>query len=125
MKKILVVDDEVRIADITEKYLKMNGFDVVKAIGGEEAIALLSGDTEFDLMVLDMKRPKVNGLCVIRKKEELGIKFPVLLLTGSIDAEKYLDEMKKKGLTAEDILHKPIDLSELLEKIRKKLGQRR
>jgi len=125
MKKILVVDDEVRIADITEKYLKMNGFDVVKAIGGEEAIALLSGDTEFDLMVLDMKMPKVNGLCVIRKKEELGIKFPVLLLTGSIDAEKYLDEMKKKGLTAEDILHKPIDLSELLEKIRKKLGQRR
>jgi two-component system response regulator AdeR len=122
MNKILVVDDEERIADITEKFLKMNGFDVLKAVGGEEAIRILSTDIQFDLMLLDMKMPKVNGMDVIQKKAELGKKFPVLLLTGSIDAEKYLEELKDKGFTAEDILYKPIDLSELLEKVRTKLN---
>ena len=122
MYTILVVDDEERIVDITEKFLKMNGFDVVKAIGGEEAVRVLSTDMHFDLMVLDMKMPKVNGLGVIQKKEELGKEFPVLLLTGSIDAEKYLEQLKENGFTAEDILYKPIDLPELLEKIKQKLG---
>ena len=122
MNKILVVDNEERIVDITEKFLKMKGFDVLRAIGGEEAIRLLSTDAQFDLMVLDMKMPKINGLGVIQKKVELGKKFPVLLLTGSIDAEKYLEVLKDKGFTAEDILYKPIDLSVLLEKVKKKLN---
>jgi two-component system nitrogen regulation response regulator NtrX len=122
MNKILVVDDEERIANITEKFLKMNGFDVFKAVGGEEAIRILSTDAQFDLMVLDMKMPKVNGLDVMRKKAELGKKFPVLLLTGSIDAEKYIEVLKDKGFSAEDILYKPIDLSSLLEKVKQKLN---
>ena len=122
MNKILVVDDEERIADIMEKFLKMNGFEVLKAIGGEEAIRILSTDAQFDLMLLDMKMPKVNGLGVMQKKAELGKKFPILLLTGSIDAEKYLEVSKDKGFTAEDILYKPIDLPVLLEKIKKKLN---
>jgi len=122
MKKVLVVDDEDKIADITEKYLKMNGFDVTKAIGGEEAIKILSGNPQFDLMVLDMRMPKVNGMDVMRKKEELGIKFPVLLLTGSIDAERHLEILKRMGFTAEDILYKPIDLPVLLEKVKQKLN---
>jgi DNA-binding response OmpR family regulator len=122
MNKILVVDDEERIAEIVEKFLKMNGFDVLKAIGGEEAIRILSTDAQIDLMVLDMKMPKVNGLGVVQKKAELGKKFPVLLLTGSIDAEKYLEIFEDKGFTAEDILYKPVDLSVLLEKVKKKLS---
>lgn len=122
MHKIIVVDDEERIADIMTKFLTMNGFDVHKAIGGEEAIRILSTVEQFDLMVLDMKMPKVNGLDVMQKKAELGKKFPVLLLTGSIDAEKYLEVLKDKSFSAEDILYKPIDLSVLLEKVKEKLN---
>lgn len=121
MHMILVVDDEERIADITEKFLKMNGFDVLKAIGGEEAIKILSTDTQIDLMVLDMKMPNVDGLGVMRKKAELGKTFPVLLLTGSIDAEKHVAVLKDEGFTQEDILFKPIDLSDLLTKVKEKL----
>jgi two-component system nitrogen regulation response regulator NtrX len=122
MNKILVVDDEERIANITEKFFKMNGFEVFKAVGGEEAIRILSTDAQFDLMVLDMKMPKVNGLDVMQKKAELGKKFPVLLLTGSIDAEKYIEVLKDKGFSSEDILYKPIDLYSLLEKVKQKLN---
>jgi len=122
MYKILVVDDEARIVDIMEKFLKINGFDVMKAIGGEAAIRLLSGDAQFDLMLLDMKMPNVNGIDVVRKKEELGKNFPVLLLTGSIDAEKHLDVLRESGFTFDDILYKPIDLPALLGMVRKKLN---
>ena len=61
MHKILVVDDEIEIVSILDKYLTMNGFEVTKAIGGREAIRVLSGNAQFDLMVLDMKMPKANG----------------------------------------------------------------
>ena len=120
--RILVVDDEKRIADIIDKFLTINGFDVMKTVGGEEAIKVLGSDAPIDMMLLDMKMPKVDGMGVIRKKEELGRKFPVLLLTGSVDAERYLDELKEKGFREEDILYKPVDLPVLLEKVKNKLG---
>ncbi|MFH1396966.1 MAG: response regulator [Candidatus Omnitrophota bacterium] len=71
MPKILVVDDEQRIADILEKYLSLNGFEVIKAIGGEEAVKILNSDAKVDMMVLDMKMPKVNGMNVIQKKRRV------------------------------------------------------
>jgi two-component system response regulator VanR len=122
MHKILVVDDEQQIADIIEKYLSMSGFEVIKVIGGEEAIKILNSDVKLDLMVLDMKMPKVNGMDVIQKTKELGKNFPILLLTGSIDAEIYLDELKNSGFSREDVLYKPADLPILLEKVKEKIG---
>lgn len=122
MFKILVVDDEERIADIMERYLSRSGFEVIKAIGGEEAVKILNSDAKLDLMLLDMKMPKVDGMAVMQKAKELGKNSPIIFLTGSIDAERYLDELKKKGFTAEDILYKPVDLPVLLKKVKEKLG---
>ena len=122
MPKILVVDDEQRIADIIEKYLSMNGFEVIKAIGGEEAVKILNSDAKLDMMVLDMKMPKVNGMDVIQKTKELGKNFPILLLTGSIDVENLLNEFKNIDFPKESVLYKPVDLSILLKKVKEKLG---
>ena len=122
MPKILVVDDEQRIADILEKYLSLNGFEVIKAIGGEAAVKILNSDAKPDMMVVDMKMPKVNGMAVIRMVKELGKEFPIVLLTGSIDAQIYLDELKKSGFSEEDVLYKPVDLPVLLAKVKEKLG---
>lgn len=122
MPKILIVDDEQRIADILEKYLSMNGFEVLKIIGGEKALEILESDVEIDLMVLDMKMPKVNGIDLIQKTKELGKNFPMLLLTGSIDAQTFLEKLKDTEFNVEDVLYKPVDLSVLLEKVKKKLG---
>ncbi|MEM7816622.1 MAG: response regulator, partial [Candidatus Aenigmatarchaeota archaeon] len=121
MYKILVVDDEKRIVDIIEKFLSLQGFSVIRAVGGEEALKILDTDTKIDLMILDMKMPKVNGMEVIKKTNALGKNFPILLLTGSIDAEKYLVDLKKFGFDTTNILHKPIDLPELLKRIKEKL----
>ncbi|MFH1655997.1 MAG: response regulator [Candidatus Omnitrophota bacterium] len=122
MPKILVVDDEQRIADILEKYLSMNGFEVIKTIGGEKALETLNSDAKIDLMLLDMKMPEVNGMDIIRKAKELGKDFSIVFLTGSIDVQIYLDELKASGLSEEDVLYKPVDLPVLLERVKKKLG---
>ncbi|MCM8831490.1 MAG: response regulator [Candidatus Omnitrophica bacterium] len=121
MLKILVVDDEERIVDIIEKFLSLQGFSVIRAVGGEEALKILDIDTKIDLMILDMKMPKINGMDVIKKIKASDKNFPILILTGSIDAEKYLVELKQFGFDERNILHKPIDFSELLERIKEKL----
>jgi DNA-binding response OmpR family regulator len=62
MHKILVVDDEERIADILEKYLSMSGFEVIKIIGGEKALETLHADAKIDMMIIDRKMPKIDGM---------------------------------------------------------------
>ena len=121
MHKILVVDDEPGIIKIFETFLIKNGFEVIKAAGGEEAIKVLNSDTRIDLMLLDMKMPKVPGVDVINEMARINKKIPTIILTGSIDAEKYLEGLNRLGYTRENILYKPVDLFELLDKVKKKL----
>lgn len=121
MPKILVVDDEPRIAEIMENFLVKSGFEVVKVIGGEEAIKILHSDIKIDFMLLDMKMPKVNGMAVINKMRELNKKILTVILTGSFDAIKYFEELREIGFTEEDVLCKPVDLLVLLDKVKKKL----
>lgn len=122
MYKILVVDDEPNIVKVFERFLIKNGFEVIKAAGGEEAIKVLNSDTKIDLMLLDMKMPKVGGIDVINEMVRINKKIPAIILTGSVEAEKYLADLKVLGYSREDILFKPADLFEVLELIKKKLG---
>jgi DNA-binding response OmpR family regulator len=116
------VDDEPNIVKVFETFLIKNGFEVIKAAGGEEAIKVLNSDTKIDLMLLDMKMPKVGGIDIINEMVRINKKIPAIILTGSVDAEKYLIDLKVLGYGREDILYKPADLFELLELIKKKLG---
>jgi len=121
MHKILVVDDEPRIAKVLQDFMAKSGFQVTQALGGEEAIKILNSEMKIDLMVLDMKMPKVTGMDVINEMERIKRKIPVIILTGSVDAEKYLIDIIKFGYTEKDILYKPVDLFLLLDMVKKKL----
>ena len=122
MHKILVVDDEVRIVEILEKFLAKNGFEVVKAVGGENALELLRSNVKIDLLIIDMKMPQVTGFDVLKEKKKLGNQAPAIILTGSVDIEKHLPGLKELGYTQNDIAHKPMDLFALLELVKEKLG---
>ncbi|MDP3732080.1 MAG: response regulator [Candidatus Omnitrophota bacterium] len=122
MYKILVVDDEPNIVKVFETFLIKNGFEVIKAPGGEEAREILNSTVQIDLMLLDMKMPKVSGLDVINEMVRINKKIATIVLTGSIDAEKYLIDLKALGYSREDILYKPTDLFVLLGLIKNKLG---
>jgi DNA-binding NtrC family response regulator len=121
MPKILVVDDEEQIRRILAEFLGKMGFEVIQASSGEEAIGLLRSGAKTDLMVIDMKMPKVGGLDVLKEKNNLKDARPVIILTGSIDADKYYDGLKELGFGPKDIVYKPVDLFSLLDTVKKKL----
>lgn len=122
MNKILVVDDEPQIVGILKELLTKNGFKVMTAGGGEKAIEILKSDAKIDLMLLDMKMPGVKGTEVLEEIDRLNKHISCIILTGSIDAQKYKAELKRLGLSMDSILYKPIDLHLLLDMVKKKLG---
>ena len=123
MYRILVVDDELQMAKVLEEFLVKSGFLVTKALNGEDAINILtSGSTKIDLMILDMKMPKVSGMDVLTEMKNMNKIIPAIILSGSVDTEKYLAGMTEFGYASGDILCKPVDLFQLLDVVKKKLG---
>ena len=119
--KILVVDDEVYLLQILDFSLGAEGYDVVTAEDGEQAINKAKSEQP-DLIVLDIMMPKVDGYEACRKlKQDPSMKdVPVILLTA-----KGRDIDRKLGLEvgADDYITKPFSPNKLLEKIGSFLGE--
>ncbi len=112
-EKILVVDDEEAILDLIETELEFEGYDVVTAQNGEEAIEKARAFVP-DLMILDIMLPKKNGYDVC--KEVLSfLDIPIILLTAKSDI---IDKVLGLELGADDYLTKPFDNRELLARIK-------
>ena len=112
--KILVVEDEKDLNNIISKHLKKNNFSVDSVFDGEEALEYLSyGD--YDVIILDVMMPKMNGYEVVKNLRANKNETAVLMLT----ARDGIDE-KIKGLDlgADDYLVKPFDFRELIARIR-------
>ena len=122
MYKILVVDDEQKIAQILKEFLNKMGFDVITAPGGAAAIDIVHSDTKIDLMLLDMKMPDVAGFDVLNAMKDMNKKIKTVILTGSVDADLYQNELAKLDYHPDDIVYKPVDLFILLEAVKNKLG---
>ena len=121
-KRILLVDDDPDILKVNRVLLEREGYDVLTATGGEEAIELVKGG-EVDLMVLDIMMPNVDGfeVCQRLKEDDSSVEIPVLMLTAKTElADKILGYF----VGAADYLTKPYDKSALLEKVRNLLGER-
>lgn len=112
--RILVVEDEKDLNNIITKHLKKNNFSVDSVFNGEEALEYLDYGT-YDLIVLDIMLPKVNGYEVIKKLRENKNETAVLMLTARDSIE---DKIKGLDLGADDYLIKPFDFGELLARIR-------
>jgi CheY-like chemotaxis protein len=123
MYKILVIDDEQEIVKILEEFLTKTGFSVITAAGGEEGIKVLNSAQKLDLMIMDMRMPKVNGVDVLKEMKRINKNIPVIILTGSIDASRHEKDLKELGYSRDDIVSKPIDLFLLLAMAKKKLPQ--
>ncbi len=114
---ILVVDDEDALRTGLSSELESEGYVVATAGDGDEAISVLQGKS-FDLVLLDIKMPRVDGFEVLRFIKERYPATKVIMLTGFADLKNAI-ESKKLG--AEDFVSKPYDLVDLLTTIERVL----
>lgn len=117
MKRILVAEDEPRIATFIERGLRANGFTTAVAKNGHEA-AQMADSKNFDLLLLDIGLPGKDGWVVLEELRGRGEQLPIIILTARDD----LDD-KVTGLEggADDYMTKPFYLDELLARIRLRL----
>ncbi|MCG4281851.1 response regulator YycF [Lacticaseibacillus saniviri] len=115
-KKILVVDDEKPISDIVKFNLTKEGYDVVTAYDGEEAIAKVNSE-EPDLILLDLMLPKIDGLEVARQVRK-DHDTPIIMLTAK-DSE--IDKVLGLELGADDYVTKPFSNRELVARVKANL----
>ena len=109
MKTIAIVDDDIYIGDMLEEVLKQEGYSVLRAYSGTEALYLLSQNKP-DLVLLDLKLPGLSGEEVLPHIENI----PVMILSAKVDVQ---DKVNLLLGGAADYMTKPFDIKELLARI--------
>jgi len=113
--RILVIDDERRLALALKTILTGNGFEALVATTGEEGLALLDRESP-DLVLLDLFLPGIDGLAVCRAiRQERKLDIPILILSAQGDEDAKVEAL---DLGADDYLTKPFGAKELLARIR-------
>ena len=121
MKKILIVDDEKDIVETLAFMLKAKGYECISAYDGEAGLSLAKSQNP-DLVILDVMMPKINGykICRLLKFDTKYKDIPIIMVTArSQDEDKLIGE--ETG--ADEYITKPFEFSELLDKIKKYLGE--
>lgn len=114
MKKLMVVDDERDIVDLLQHEFTSEGYSVAVAGNGYEAI-LKALDTQFDLILIDMVMPKLNGVETIRILRKIYPNLPIVAFTGHV-GQGYMSETMSLGVI--DCVKKPFKLDYLREVIK-------
>ena len=112
-KKILVVDDDIRLRELLQRYLTEQGFNVTVASDSKEMDTLLAAEV-FDMLVLDLMLPGEDGLSICRRVRGSGTLLPIVMLTARGDE---VDRIIGLEMGADDYLPKPFNPRELLARI--------
>jgi DNA-binding NtrC family response regulator len=119
-RSILVVDDEPEICDLLENFLTQEGYQVSTAPNGQEAVSL-GKQNRFDLALLDIKMPGMDGIEVFQELKKVKKDLEVIILTGYGTLRTAKQAM---GLGAYDYLTKPFDLRLVKDIIREALERK-
>lgn len=107
--RVLVVDDDLSILDTVTSILTSEGYQVMAANGGEEAMSLMRS-WHPTLVLLDMRMPIMDGWAVARAMHESGSRVPIVVMTAAENARRWADEIGAAGHLA-----KPFSLDELID----------
>jgi DNA-binding response OmpR family regulator len=125
MSKILVVEDDVAVRDVVEHALAREGMDVATTADGEEALERLKGSELFDLIVLDVMLPEIDGISIcqeLRKGGSPSAEAPVIMLTARDDETSVVVGLE---VGADDYITKPFKPRELVSRVRAHLRRQR
>lgn len=117
--KILIVEDEEKLARFTELELMHEGYETAKAFDGRTGLEMAESG-EFDLILLDIMLPGLNGIEVLRRIRKTS-EVPVILLTAR---DSVMDKVSGLDTGADDYITKPFDIEELLARIRAALRKK-
>ena len=118
MSKILIVEDEVAIAELEKDYLELGGFDVVMQHTGDAGLkAALNED--FNLIILDLMLPNVDGFEICKKVREKK-NTPIIMVSAK---KEDIDKIRGLGLGADDYMTKPFSPSELVARVKAHLAR--
>ena len=121
MAVILVVDDNQKIRRLIDIYLRREGFSTLLAETGEQALHLL-GEQAVDLMIVDIMMPGMDGYALVRQLRENRMEIPVLMATAKTE---FVDKKEGFEAGADDYMTKPVDLEELVLRVRALLRRSR
>ena len=113
MSKILIVEDEEAIADLEKDYLELSGFEVEIANRGDEGLKRAL-DEEFDLFILDLMLPEVDGFEICRQIRSVK-NTPIIMVSAK---KEDIDKIRGLGLGADDYMTKPFSPSELVARVK-------
>ncbi len=119
-KQILVVDDEPNLRRVLSAQLERDGYDVHTAEDGEEALQILK-EHHLDLVITDLRMPKVDGMELLRRALELDDELPVVMITAHGTVDNAVEALKTGAF---DYLTKPFDQAEVRAIVRKALRTR-
>jgi len=119
MPKILIIDDEASIRSTLREILEYEKYEVQEAPDGEKGLEMLENDP-FDIVLCDIKMPKLDGMEVLEKVMELGIDVPFIMISAHGTIETAVEATKKGAF---DFIQKPPDLNRLLLTLRNALDK--
>ncbi len=118
MSKILIVEDEESIADLERDYLELSGFEVEIENSGDIGLQRALNE-EFDLLILDLMLPGVDGFEICKKVREVK-NTPIIMVSAKKDD---IDKIRGLGLGADDYMTKPFSPSELVARVKAHLAR--
>ena len=117
MTRVLIAEDEARLASFLEKGLRSSGYTTTVVPDGAQA-SIMARDEDFDMLILDLGLPGKDGLDVLRELRAAGQRLPVIILTARDDPA---DKVAGLEAGADDYLAKPFHFEELLARVRARL----
>jgi two-component system, NtrC family, nitrogen regulation response regulator NtrX len=120
MTKILVIDDERPIRSTLQEILEFEKFKVDTAEDGKIGLEMIQ-NTTYDLVLCDIKMPKMDGMELLDKLNELGVEVPIIMISGHGNIETAVEAIKKG---AYDFIQKPLDLNRTLVTLRNALDRK-
>ena len=118
MKRILIIEDEESIAELEKDYLELSGFEVEIENDGAEGLKKALGE-EFDLFILDLMLPGVDGFEICRKVREVKT-TPIIMVSAK---KEDIDKIRGLGLGADDYITKPFSPSEMVARVKAHLAR--
>lgn len=118
MKKILIIEDDRKIAELERDYLEINDFQVSLAADGDTGLLFAVRD-DFDLIVLDLMLPGVDGFTICRRIREKK-ETPIIMVSAKRDD---VDKIRGLGLGADDYMVKPFSPAELVARVKAHIGR--